>query len=317
MQSETEWFARRGWGVFCHYLTFPDMSADQWNRRVDAFDVNTLAAQLEAAGAGYFFITIGQGSGHFCAPNETYDRYAGIQPSKCSQRDLLSDLHEALTPRGIYLMAYLSSGGIYYDPVARKGLKLTHHWNDDAIVRWNDPEYWKKFRTPEFQRIWEEVCRDWSLRFRGKVKGWWIDGCFYFNERYPDNETPNVRTFAEALRAGNENAILAFNPGVRTPVICSTTHEDYTAGEISRALPECPGPWVELNGHKARYHVLTYAGQSWGKGAPRFPDDLVRGYTRHVMDKGGVVTWDVPIEKEKGMIPEPYLNQLKNIGDKR
>ena len=66
---------------------------------------------------------------------------------------------------------------------------------------------------------------------------------------------------------------------------------------IAAALPECLGAWVERNGHRARYHVLSYLGESWCKGEPRFPDELVVGYTKHVTSKGGVVTWDVPIER--------------------
>ena len=43
---DTEWFADHGWGVFCHYLTSPQTTADEWNRRVDAFNVAGLARQL-------------------------------------------------------------------------------------------------------------------------------------------------------------------------------------------------------------------------------------------------------------------------------
>ena len=77
-------------------------------------------------------------------------------------------------------------------------------------------------------------------------------------------------------------------------------------------LPECPGAWVERNGHKARYHVLSYLGESWCKGNPRFPDELVVGYTKHIMSKGGVITWDVPIERS-GLIAQTYVAQLRAI----
>ena len=123
---------------------------------------------------------------------------------------------------------------------------------------------------------------------------------------------PSHDTFGRVFSIMDPDAIVAFNPGVLTPVICHTEHEDYTAGEISKALPECPGPWVERDGHRTRFHVLSYLGESWGRGSPRFPDELVVGYTKHVISKGGVVTWDAPISKA-GLIPEPFVQQLTSL----
>ncbi len=130
---DTEWFARRRWGVFCHYLTSPQTTVDEWNRRVDAFDVAALAGRLASVNAGYFFITVGQGSGHYCAPNPTYDAIAGVRPSKCSDRDLVADLYEALCPRDIDLLVYVPADGSNGDPEARKGMKLTAHWHEAKV----------------------------------------------------------------------------------------------------------------------------------------------------------------------------------------
>ena len=88
-------------------------------------------------------------------------------------------------------------------------------------------------------------------------------------------------------------------------MVCHSEYEDYTAGEISTAFPVCPGE--DVSG--ARYHILSYLGQSWGRGPLLFPDEFVVGYTRHVNARGGVVTWDVPIEAT-GYIPQPFLDQL-------
>ena len=42
---------------------------------------------------------------------------------------------------------------------------------------------------------------------------------------------------------------------------------------------------------------------------PRYTDEQVITVTRRMVEKGGVITWDVPITAE-GLIPEPFLNQL-------
>ena len=98
MQASTEWFKDAKWGVLTHYLSGKENTAEDWNKRVDSFDTAGLARQLKSVGAAYYFITIGQNSGHYCSPNATYDSFVGIQPSKCSRRDLISDLHDALAP---------------------------------------------------------------------------------------------------------------------------------------------------------------------------------------------------------------------------
>ena len=318
--ADSDWFAECGWGVFCHYLAVPPsesgagMTAGEWNKQVDAFDVKGLARQLQSVQARYFFITIGQGSGHFCAPNETYDRLTGIRPGKCSRRDLVSDIYAELAPLGIKLLVYSASELAWSDAQARPGLKMTHNHNDlGSDGKKLGYKIWHEHRQVDFMKNVEAIHAEWSKRWGKKVSGWWIDGCYEADYRFPEDDPPNFATLAAALRAGNPDAIVAFNTGVKTPIICNTVHEDYTAGEISRALPECRSGWVEKDGHQARYHVLSFLGEFWCKGVPRFPDELVVGYTKHVTSNGGVMTWDVPIQKN-GHIPEPFINQLRSIG---
>jgi hypothetical protein len=289
------------------------VSAEAWNAQVDAFDVKGLARQLESVHASCFFITLGQGSGHYCAPNETYDRLTGISPSKCATRDLISDLYAELNPRGIKLLLYSASELSWGDMEARPGLKMTHNHNDrDGEGKKLGYKIWHEHRQVDFMKNVEAIHREWAERWGKKISGWWIDGCYEPEVRFPEEDPPNFETFAAALRAGNPDAIVCFNTGVKTPVVCNSRHEDYTAGEISRALPECPGAWLEKDGHKVRYHLLSFLGDFWGKGEPRFPDELAAGYTTYVTGKGGVVTWDVPIQKN-GLIPEPFIQQLSAV----
>jgi len=311
MRSNTDWFRDAGWGVFNHYLTSHETTAEDWNRLVDGLDLDGLVGQLASTRTKYYFITIGQNSGHYCAPNEAYDGYVGVQPSKCARRDLISDLADALSEQGIDLLVYLPSGAPSQGPVAIE--KLGWEWGyEGGWPSWSTERTGK--RLAEFQVRWEAVIREWAERWGSKIRGWWFDGCYLADEMYRHPDPPNFESLAAAAKAGNPECIVAFNPGVKVPVVCHTEFEDYTAGEIAQALPECPGPWVERDGHRARYHVLSYLGQSWCKGDPRFPDELVVGYTKHIIGKGGVITWDVPITEE-GLIPQPFVEQLRVLGD--
>jgi len=302
-RSNTDWFKEAKWGVFTHYLTRKETTARQWSQRVEEFDVDALASQLESTGTKYYFITIGQNSGHYCSPNSAYDSIVGIQPSKCSKRDLVMDICKALKPKGIRLMVYLPSGAPAEDRTAME--RLEWRWGyEGSWPAWGTKETGE--RLAEFQRKWEVIIKEWSLRWGTGVWGWWIDGCYFADAMYKHPDPPNFQSFAGALKAGNPDAIVAFNPGVKVPVISLTEHEDYTAGEISDAFPDCPGRWVD----GAQYHILSYLGNNWAREPARFVDEFVVGYTKDVNAKGGVVTWDVPIAKE-GTIPAPFVRQLK------
>ena len=102
--SRADWLRDARLGVFVHLL--PASAEDLV--KLDDFDAEALAAQLENAGARYLVLTLGQNSGFFNAPNAAYDRRTGYRPGeRCSRRDLPLALHRALQPRGIRLMLYL------------------------------------------------------------------------------------------------------------------------------------------------------------------------------------------------------------------
>lgn len=325
MRANTDWFRDARWGVFFHYLAelYSDetnqMDVDRWNRQVDQFDVTAFASQLKAVGASYVIITIGQNSGFFIAPNATYDTLVGRTPSRCSRRDLVADMHTALAPEGIRLLVYLPSGAPGLDPLAVE--KLEWDWGFNGL--WLDwPKGWPHHdvsrhtgkRLVEFQLKWEAVIREWSLRWGDKIAGWWIDGCYFADEMYRHESPPNFESLAAALKAGNAESIIAFNTGVRLPVISATDHEDFTAGEISTAFPAADrtqplSRWVD----GTQLHVMTFLGEWWGGNTPRFSSDWVAAYTHYINSHEGVMTWDVPISPE-GIIPQPFLNQLASIG---
>src|SRR4051794_34285688 len=71
------WMREARWGVFTHYLAdwkaqdlnIRPMTIDKWNNLVDHVDADALADQLQKLGVKYYFLTIGQNSGYFAAPN--------------------------------------------------------------------------------------------------------------------------------------------------------------------------------------------------------------------------------------------------------
>jgi len=279
MSNRAEWMKNAKWGMMFHYLASPasyigetDYTPERWNARVNSFDVNAFADQVAYAQAGYVFFTLGQNSGFYCSPNATYDSFVPHKPSWCSERDLLSEISLALGKKGIRTVAYLPSGAPEYDDLAIEGLSYTKQ-----SIRQDSTKVVEDRRMKEFQVKWEAVIREWAVRWGKQISGWWIDGAYFADDMYRFDDAPNFESFAAALRAGNPDAAVAFNPGVKYPIIAYTPYEDYT-------------------------------GASWGRGKPRFSRDLICGYTQYINDVcGGAVTWDVPIS-ETGHIDEDFLN---------
>jgi hypothetical protein len=321
------WFRDARWGVFMHFLAagVPDdaddaRAVDAWNRRVDGFDVEGLASQLTDVGASTFFITLGQNSGFYLSPNATYDALVGRRPGRCSRRDLVADLAAALEPRGIRLMTYLPSHAPAGDRLAVEGLGCTPKW-DASKWQLHPGRYLRRMEIDErlsaFQRNWEAVIREWSLRWGEHVSGWWFDGCYFPERMYVHEDEPNFHSFRAAAKAGNLESLAAFNPGVREAFDINTAYEDYTSGEVADMLPVAVNaPWqahpLGSGGAGPQFHVLTFLGQYWGQGPPRFPDALVVGYTQYVNQNQGVMTWDVPHTPE-GRIPEDFVRQLSQL----
>ena len=303
-EKRSAWMREARWGVMTHFL-FDWISREQgltmdperWNALVDGFDVEGLAEQLRSVGAGYHVLTLGQNSGYFLAPNPTYDRLVGIDPSRCARRDLVSDMSAALRRHGIRLIVYLPSGAPNADAAAREALQ----WQ-------NGPH-----RNREFREKWEQVVRDWSLRFGERTSGWWFDGCYWPNIMYRTPDTPNFYTLASAARAGNPASVVAFNPGVVPRIISMTPHEDYTAGEISDPTVLSIRRAADGRIDGKQLHVLSYLGSTWGRGEPRFSDLQVVDWSRAVRKEGGAITWDVPVGPG-GLLSEPFLAQLRAVG---
>jgi len=130
---------------------------------------------------------------------------------------------------------------------------------------------------------------------------------------YRSTERPNFASFAAAARSGNPQSVVAFNPGVVYRSISITPYEDYNAGEIDLpdriSIKRASGGKID----GAQLHILSFLGETWGMGSPRFTAEQVVEWSNKVADEGGVITWDVPLQRN-GLISQPFIDQLTAIG---
>jgi alpha-L-fucosidase len=303
-QQRASWMKGK-WGVMIHYQAgwlaqenkLDSITLDKWNDLVDNFDCEGLAQQLSDAGAKYLIITITHAAPYFCAPNLMYDHYTGLIPSRCSKRDLVADLSVALSKHGIKTIAYIGGPPPHRNQSEIKGFALDRNDN----------------RQSEGLLRWQEVIREYSIRWGEKVSGWWMDGCYSANIMYRQPDAPNFATMAAAARAGNPMSIVAFNTGVYPRIHSVTPYEDYTAGEIN--APDSVVIKYNNNGimDGSQLQILTFLGKFWGQGNPRFTDDQVIKCSQNIIKSSGAITWDCPV-LPSGLISEPFLKQLKSLG---
>jgi hypothetical protein len=303
-QERAAWLREAKFGVMTHYLQDwlsrrenKKIDVQEWNKLVDSINVNALAEQVRSVGARYMFFTIGQNSGYYVSPNATYDKIVGRDTSRCSKRDLIADLGVALHKLGLKFIVYLPSGAPNGDVVAKTALE----WKNGAN------------RNETFQKKWEAIISEWSLRWKDKVDGWWFDGCYWPNIMYRSDTVPNFRSFAAAARAGNPHSIIAFNPGVFYRLTSPTPYEDYIAGEINKADSISIKRNYDGKIDGKQIHVLCFLGERWGMGLPRFSNEQIVSYTNLLLNAGGAITWDVPIQSSGKIYPE-FIEQLKLVG---
>lgn len=176
-------------------------------------------------------------------------------------------------------------------------------------LEWRNGPYPNK----EFQVKWEQIIREWSIRWSDKIDGWWFDGCYWPNIMYRQEEAPGFKSFADAARAGNPKSIVAFNPGVFYRIMSSSPYEDYTAGEINKTEQTVFNKTYDGKLDGAQLQVLSFLGEKWGMGAPRYKDEEVLAFTQKLLNEKGAMTWDAPIQSS-GLIYEPFIRQLTAVG---
>jgi hypothetical protein len=259
------------------------------------FNVELFAERMKETGAGYVIFTIMQMEPYMIAPNETFNRLTGYKPGEaCSSRDLIEDLYQSLHRRNIDLMLYFTGDGVY-TAQGEQGLKRTFPV------------------TEEFVRNWSSVAAEYGNRYKDKVKGYWVDGCYQwigYNDKM-------FKIFAEGLRAGNPNRIIAFNPGVGRNV--NSIYEDYICGEED-SFSLLPTTGRFLNGEQ--WHILSFLGTpsekigtGWGKPGTCMDTKALAEYVYHVNALGGVVSIDVLLYRD-GELDRSQLETLKPLRER-
>jgi hypothetical protein len=293
----TDWFSKAGCGVFVHYLESMQNNPEEvhslgkrtsWDECVRDFDVDQFADSMKEAGAGYVMFTVMQVSRFMIAPNATFDKISGYQPGEaCATRDLIEDLYQALSKRGIPLMLYFTGDG------PRADAKAGPAFNCGTPV------------TTDFVQKWADVFREYGERYGDKIAGVWCDGSYPFI----GYDEEKLRILANGLRAGSSKRIIALNRGVDPKVLSYTHSEDYTTGEQNK-FSDMP---VERFVDGEQWHILSFlSGTWWGRPGVGYTKTELSQYVYDVNSRGGVVSIDIALFRD-GSTDRSQIEMLKAV----
>ena len=321
-QGDISWMIKGKYGIFFHYqyrillgyggttkpmLPSPSqMTAVQWNQFVDGFDVKGFAEQMDKAKVGWVMFCLDDH--HFawpCAPNKTFSDYTGYAPGqKCSNRDLIMDVANALNPKGIKVIVYYAGlNGYMKEPKVMEGLadRVRGTFNEGAPL------------SDESRKRRLAVLKEYADRYKDKIAGWWFDGM------EPDTfngKTNGWDAINSIVHAANPKAVIAFSYGRDEQACIVKGIDDYTGGDTwtkqdLKALT--PKNLPPKNG--ILWHGKIYCGNFYhGMGDyNQFTDKELIDWINTCNQQGGVCTLDWPFDPKTGLIKDFGIEQMINI----
>ena len=319
--GNTDWMVRGKYGVFLHYQyrillgysiktkpQFPEpaqMTAREWNRLVDGFDVKGFADQMAQAKVAWVILCIDD---HYfawsCSPNNTFSQYTGYPPGdKCSRRDLVMELADALNARGVKLICYFAGlNGYMKEPKVLAGLM-------DGGGRGGLNEL--KPPSAESRRRRLAVLKEYADRFKDKIAGWWFDGV----ER-DTYEPDGWRTIGAIVHHANPKAVIAFSFGGDEQGSLCKGVDDFTDGDTWSRQDLVHLTAAHLPAHDGLlWHGKIYCGNVYhGQGdSNQYTDQQLIDWIKTCNRQGGVCTLDWPIQPATGLLKDFGFSQLKRV----
>jgi hypothetical protein len=318
--GDTSWMVEAKYGVFMHYQyrimlgysvrtkpQFPEpslMTAEGWNRLVDGFDAKGFAEQMAEARVGWVLFCIDD---HYfawsCAPNKAFSDYTGYAPGeKCSRRDLIADVADALNAKGVKLIAYFAGlNGYVSEPTVLAGLK------DDGDHR--------TVPSPESRKRRIDVLKEYADRYKGRIAGWWFDAVELDSYR---DEPYDWWAIERVVHSANARGVIAFSYGRNEQACICRGVDDFTAGDTwsKKDLQQLtPSLWPAEEG--LLWHGKIYCGNVYhGQGdANQFSDGELIEWLNTCNRQGGVCTLDWPFDPETGLTKPFGMAQMRRIAE--
>ena len=297
--QRTDWFHKAGFGMFVHWTTASlPLNGEQkeYHKAVEDFDLDTFVNQIVDSGAKFVFFTASHSQMHVPFPLDELD---AILPNHTSKRDLIGELADALEKHNIKLMLYFNGDGC----------------ND---IEWQNATYTYTDRETHAEYCYK-VAEAISKKYAGKIHGWWIDCCYVEGLCTGYGTSYDFVRYANALRAGNPDSIVAFNFKGIEEWDCDWGKgiSDFQAGEENYITRYPTGRFSGEGG--LQWFALCWMDDFWvhekeGEPTPRYTNEEVLDYITKIKENGGVFAYNVAPYQE-GIIAPKTAEQLKWLGE--
>lgn len=322
--GDISWMPKGKYGIFMHYQyrillgysiktkpQFPtpsQMNAEEWNRFVDGFDAKGFAEQMAEAKVGWVLFCIDD---HYfawpCAPNKAFSDFTGYAPGeKCSRRDLILDVADALKAKGIKLICYFADlNGYMKEPKVSAGLL------DDGNLRGSMNE--RQPPSAECRKRRLAVLKEYAERYGDEIAGWWFDG---MELNTYQAEPDNYWTLNSMVHSPNSKAAIAFSYGANEQACVCKGVDDFTGGDtwskqdLKRLTPAKLPAQQGILWHGKIYCGNVYHGQG---DANQFSDEELIDWINTCNRQGGVCTLDWPFDPKTGLLKDFAIAQLKRV----
>jgi Alpha-L-fucosidase len=270
--------------------------------------VKGFANQMAEAKVGW--VMFGLDDAYFawpCSPNSKFDYYTGYGPGqKCSNRDLIMDVANALHAKRIKLIIYYAGlNGYMKEPKVLTGLK------DKVRGKYND----KTPPSAESRKLRLAILKEYADRYKDKIAGWWFDVMEpdTYNDKSNDWWTVN-----SIVHNANPKAVISFSHGGNEFGCVKPGIDDYTAGDtwnkqdLTKLIPANYPAEKGILWHGKIYCGNVYHGQG---DANQFSDQELISWIKTCNRQGGVCTLDWPFDPKTGLIKDFGIKQMIKIGN--
>jgi hypothetical protein len=299
--ADTSWMVAAKYGLMFHWTSEskPETGPPKFYcEAVREFNVPRFADMVAETGAGYVVFTTSHAGFYFPGPNKAIDE---VLPGRTCPIDLVGNLAEALSKRGIKLVLYFHPG------------------HDDA-------QWWKNTHFDDdkdkFFDLWCKIIGQTGKQYGNKVAGWWFDDAAF--TYYPFNAP--WRRMNEAAKAGNPNRLITFNSWILPKL--NDSYEVF-AGENSFSKEIISGDGFLLVGGTGKFtggpqaglqgQITTIINGDWGHfktntpiGPPMMSSEVTIGKLKDAISRRNVPTFDLEIYQD-GTISPQTLAMFKAI----
>jgi hypothetical protein len=321
--DDANWMREGRFGVFMHYQyrillgysiktkpQFPEpaqMNAQEWNRLVDGFDAQGFASQMAEAKAAWVIFCLDD---HYfawpCSPSKAFSDFTGYAPGeKCSRRDLIMDLADALNAKGIRLIVYYAGlNGYMKEPKVSAGLM-------DGEGRGGLNE--KAAPSAEGRQRRLAVLKEYADRYKNKIAGWWFDGMELDTYKAQPGDWREIKSI---VKAANPKAVIAFSYGQNEQACVCNGIDDFTGGDTWSKQDLnlfTPGKLPAQDG--ILWHGKIYCGNVYHGmgGSNQYRDQELVDWIKNSNQQGGICTLDWPFDPKNGLLKDFGLDQLKRV----